>query len=106
MKREPGTVNKWMKRYHAEFYNEVCFKKKVAIITHENVELRRMNREKRYNEYWDNRRGEIFNHGIDFKAIGWIARVEKALNIPQKTGTAWMRKNYSEFYEKECFKIK
>ena len=48
----------------------------------------------------------ILDSNINFSKLGWVEKVSKILsNQPQKVNI-WMKKNMTEFYEKECFKRK
>lgn len=105
MGRKSGNVKKWMIRYHSEFYEAKCYKKKCVKISKENLEKRRNSREKRYNEHWKELKNKVFENNIDFTKLGWVKNVENVIGCFKGSGAKWMKKNHPEFYEKECFKI-
>jgi hypothetical protein len=42
--------------------------------------------------------------GIDFSKRGWSNKLGTLLNLKPASAYAWIRNNYSNFYEKECYK--
>ena len=103
MGREPGTVNRWMKRHHLEWYTNNCFKKKVVadVVIIEAPGVKRL---KAQDEYWREKKDQVFLHGIIFSKPGWSTKIAPIIGMGRGNARTWMKRHHPEFYEKECFK--
>lgn len=103
MQREPGTVNRWMKRHHLEWYTNHCFKKKVVadVVITEAPGVKRL---KSNDDFWKGKKDIVLTQGVDFTKPGWHTKVAKVLGMHRSNVSRWMSRHHPEFYEKECFK--
>lgn len=50
------------------------------------------------------KRKKILSSNIDFSKYGWVSKVSNLIGVRHQEIKKWMKKNMSDFYEKNCFK--
>ncbi|MDO8641473.1 MAG: DUF559 domain-containing protein [Nitrosarchaeum sp.] len=86
--KRPQKINKWMKKYMHDFYENNCFKSGCDLVK----------QQLRTNKILESQ------NNIDYSSFGWVTRAADIIEISPQKICGWMKKYMPDFYRDKCFK--